>query len=483
MTKPANLLVIMSDEHIPKMLSSAGHPLVETPNLDALAGRGTTFEAAYSNSPVCIPARASFATGRYIHQMGFWDNAQPYDGSIRSWHHQLRAAGHRVDSIGKLHFRSDEDDNGFSDSQIAMHVVEGLGDLMGLIREDLPVRGGSWKLAGMAGPGESLYSTYDRDIAARAQIWLHREAPKQDRPWVLFVSLVCPHFPLTAPPEFFYRYFNDPGLETPKLYAEAERPRHPYLEDYRNSFNYDDHFDSEEKLRTGVAAYMALCSFLDEQVGKILAALEAAGLTESTRVLYTSDHGDNVGARGLWGKSNMYEEVARVPTILAGADIPVGATCQTPITHVDVYPTITAAIGLETPDDLPGRDLIAVANEPTDPNRIAFSEYHGMGSTTGAFMIRKGNFKYVHYAAYPPQLFDLENDPEELNDVAEDPAFETTRQEMEDALRHICDPDNADTRAKRSQAALLEAHGGREAVIARGDLGFSVPPGHSPQFD
>lgn len=483
MSEPTNLLIIMSDEHNPKMLSSAGHPLATTPNLDALAARGTSFEAAYCNSPVCIPARASFATGRYIHQMGFWDNAQPYDGSVPSWHHHLRDAGRRVDSIGKLHFRADEDDNGFSDSQIAMHVVEGLGDLMGLIREDLPVRGGSWKMAGMAGPGESMYSTYDRDIAARAQVWLHREAPKQDKPWVLFVSLVCPHFPLTAPPEYFFKYFDDPALPTPKLYGERERPRHPYLEDYRNSFNYDDHFDSEEKLRTGVAAYMALCSFLDEQVGKILEALSAAGLSENTRVLYTSDHGDNVGARGLWGKSNMYEEVARVPTILAGPDIPEGKSCNTPVSHVDVYPTVTSSTGLDTPDGLPGHDLIAIANAADAPNRVAFSEYHGMGSTTGAFMVRKGEHKLVHYAAYPPQLFDLAKDPEELTDLADDPAHTAVRRDLENELQKLCDPADVDARANSSQAALLEKHGGRDAVIARGDLSFSVPPGYTPQFD
>ena len=486
MTGSTNLLIIMSDEHNPKMLGCAGHPIVQTPNLDVLAANGTTFDAAYCNSPVCIPARATFATGRFIHDIEFWDNAQPYDGSVPSWHHAARAAGHRADSIGKLHFRSSEDDNGFSNSQIPMHVVEELGDLMGLIREDLPVRGGAWKMAGMAGPGESMYSTYDRDITARAQIWLHKEAPKLKKPWVLLVSLVCPHFPLTAPPEYFFKYFNHPDLPMPKLYGKSERPDHPYLEDYRNSFNYDDYFDNEEKLRTGIAAYMALCSFLDEQVGKLLRALDATGLCHNTRVLYTSDHGDNVGARGMWGKSNMFEEVARVPTILAGPDIPAAYNNRTPITHVDVYPTVIECLGIEPPESasaLPGKNLIEIANAKINRDRIAFSEYHGMGSTTGAFMIRKGQFKYVHYADYQPQLFNLAKDPEELNDVADDPAFSAIRQSLEEELRTYCDPNEVDKQAKKSQSDLLKKHGGRDAVIARGDLGFSVPPGHAPQFD
>jgi choline-sulfatase len=211
-----NLLIIMSDQHSNKMLGCYGHPMVRTPNLDALAGRGTLFTDAYTCCPVCIPARAAFATGKYIHQIAFWDNADPYDGSVASWHHYLRDQGHRVVSIGKLHFRSAEDDNGFSEEIIPMHVIDKKGDLMGLVREDLPVRGAAWKMAGMAGAGESSYTHYDREIAARAQVWLHEEAPKyRDKPWVLFVSFVTPHYPLTAPPEYYYAYLNDPDLPWP----------------------------------------------------------------------------------------------------------------------------------------------------------------------------------------------------------------------------------------------------------------------------
>src|SRR3546814_307974 len=236
MAQPRNMLILMSDEHNPKTLGCYGHPLVKTPALDALAARGTRFTDAYCNSPVCIPARAVFATGRYTHQIGYWDNADPYEGSVQSWHHRLRDAARRVDSIGKLHFRNTEDDVGFTEAQIPMHVIDGKGDLMGLVREDLPVRGGSWKIAKMAGPGGSSYTFYDREIAARAQIWLREAAPKhRDRPWALFVSFVCPHFPLTAPPEYFYRYYLDPNLPWPKLYDRAERPDHPYLRDYGGS--------------------------------------------------------------------------------------------------------------------------------------------------------------------------------------------------------------------------------------------------------
>ena len=269
MEKPAkNLLIIMSDEHNPKVLGCAGHPIVTTPNLDRLAARGTRFISAYCASPVCIPARASFAVGKYVHQMGYWDNADAYDGSVRSWHHTLRDRGHEVVSIGKLHFRLTGEDHGFSEEIIPMHIIEGKGDLMGLVRSDLPVRKGAYKMANLAGPGESQYTFYDREIAARAQVWLREAAQRShDKPWVLFVSFVAPHFPLTAPPQHFYKYYDQP-IPLPKLYRRDERPMHPYLVDYRGSFNYDDYFD-DAKLKKALAGYFGLCSFLDENIGQL----------------------------------------------------------------------------------------------------------------------------------------------------------------------------------------------------------------------
>lgn len=482
--KPTNLLIIMSDEHNPKVMGASGHPIVKTPNIDALAAGGTMFGSAYTTCPVCVPARAAFAVGKYVHQIGYWDNADAYEGAIPSWHHRLRARGHRVVSIGKLHFRGHpEDDNGFSEEIIPMNIIEGKGDLMGLVRNDLPERGLSWKIAKLAGPGETPYTAYDREICTRAQIWLREEAPRyRDQPWVLFVSFVCPHFPLVAPAEFYYRYPLD-RMPLPKQYGESERPAHPYLQDYASSFVYDRFFD-EEKLRKAIAAYYGLCTFLDDNIGKVLRALEDTGLAENTRVLYTSDHGDNLGARGLWGKSTMYEEVAGVPLIMNGPDVPRDLRITTPANHVDVYPAIMECVGEDRPemyDGHPGYSLFKLA-AGDQPDRNVLSEYHGMGSTTGAFMIRHGRYKYVHYVAYRPQLFDLENDPEELRDLAEDPRHAGMLAECRARLYAICDPAEVDARAKKRQAELLEQHGGREAVIERGDLGFTPPPGYPVTF-
>ena len=476
-----NVLVLMSDEHNPKVLGCAGHPVIHTPNLDALAARGTRFSAAYTTSPVCIPARAGFACGKYIHQIGFWDNADAYDGSVPSWHHVLRERGHRVVSIGKLHFRLVGEDHGFTEEQIPMHIYEGKGDLLGLIRDDMPQRGNSKKMIAMAGPGESSYTFYDKEICSKAQVWLREEGVRDaGKPWVLFVSFVAPHFPLTAPPEHYYRYWNR-ELPMPKLYAREERPRHPYIVDYGRNFNYDDYFESPADVKKALSGYFGLVSYLDENIGKVLSVLEETGLAARTTVMYTSDHGDNLGARGLWGKSTMYEEIAGVPWLLAGAGVPAGARCDTPVSHVDAFPTILELAGEEMPAGYPGFSLREIA-KGSKPERTVLSEYHGMGSSTGAFAIRNGRWKYVHYAKFAPQLFDLERDPEETEDLAADRAHAAALEECRRKLYAILDPEEVDRRARARQAELLAANGGREAVIKRGDFGFTPAPGTMAEF-
>ena len=152
--KPTNLIVVLSDEHNKRVTGCYGHPMIKTPNLDKLASRGTRFTSAYTNCPICVPARASFATGQYVHKTRCWDNAIAYNGTPPSWGHRLMAQGHRVTSIGKLHYKeSNPQSNGFDEEILPLHIVAGIGDLLGLIRDELPNRPGSAKLGPEAGRG------------------------------------------------------------------------------------------------------------------------------------------------------------------------------------------------------------------------------------------------------------------------------------------------------------------------------------------
>jgi choline-sulfatase len=181
------------------VLGCYGNRAVRTPVLDALAARGTRFASAYCQTPICVPSRASAATGRYAHTLASWDNGTPYLGTeAASWGHRLVAQGYRVTSVGKLHYRRVEDPTGFPDQRVPMHVLDGVGDLYGLLRGEMPVRRKPRSYLVNAGPGESEYIRYDRAIAETAVQWLRTEAGEGTRPWVLFVGFVSPHFPLVT---------------------------------------------------------------------------------------------------------------------------------------------------------------------------------------------------------------------------------------------------------------------------------------------
>ena len=478
--KPANLLFILSDQHTRDMSGCYGHPVVKTPNIDRLARRGTRFTSAYTNCPICVPARASLATGRYVHQIGNWDNAFPYDGSVPSWSHRLKEQGYRVDSIGKLHFRDPNDDNGFTEEVDPLHVVEGVGDILGCIRRSPPFRN---KRVGIdnAGHGDSTYLRYDVSNADNAIKWLN-EHRNDDRPWCLFLSFVCPHPPYISPPDLFDLYPLE-ELSLPSQWEEGQWPTHRALDYFRRFFHFDRPF-GESEIRRLTAAYYGVCTHLDNQMGRVLEALASARLEETTRIIYTSDHGESLGARGLFGKFTMYEEAASVPLVLAGPDIPISHVCKTPVSLVDCFPSVLDCVGASAhPDDqnLPGSSLWTIANS-ADEDRTVFSEYHAVGSEHAFYMLRDSTHKYVHYTCDNPQLFNLVDDPGECHDLAADPDQKALRMERREHLQTILDPDQTDARAKSDQRELIESFGGQKAVLARGAFDNSPVPGENPAF-
>ena len=466
---PDNVLIIISDEHRKDAMGCAGHPFVKTPNLDALAARGTRFTNAYTPSPMCVPTRASIACGDHVHKIRHWDSATPYDGKIRSWMHHLRDNGVETVSIGKLHFRSSEDDNGFSEEILPMHVVGGVGWTVGLLRETPPAYDSAAELSSDVGVGSSTYTEYDLEITAKTEAWLNAKAGSE-KPWAAFVSLVSPHYPLTCP-KAFYDLYDPAEIDLPIGYEERFRPNHSELENVASFFDYDRYFD-EAKMREAKAAYYGLTSFMDDCVGRILSALDNSDHAKNTVVVYVSDHGDMMGDQGFWTKQVMYEQSAGVPMIIAGPQIPKNKRVGTATSLLDLAATATEVTGVD-PDEissaLPGRSLRELANEDDDLERTILSEYHDGGSTTGTFMVRWQNWKYVHYVGHPPQIFDLEADPHEQEDLV---VFQSDRQktekiirEGERRLREICDPDAVNAQCFEDQKVRIETLGGVEACL------------------
>ncbi|MCB0064699.1 MAG: sulfatase-like hydrolase/transferase [Caldilineaceae bacterium] len=483
---PTNLLFIFSDQHRADFLGCAGHPTVQTPSLDRLAARGTRFSNAYTNCPICVPARASLATGRYVHQIGNWDNAFPYDGRIPSWHHLLREQQIRVDSIGKLHFQGQGTDHGFTEEVEPLHVVEGVGDVLACIRDNPPRRYGQRRNIEQAGPGDSTYLQYDRRNADNACRWLHEHAA-DDEPWVLFVSFVCPHPPFIAPPEL-YESYRQQQLPLPRQSQPDEWPDHPALARLRHFFHLNEPFTSEELQRLQMA-YHGTTTFLDQQIGQVLTSLEELGLADQTRVIYSSDHGESLGERGHIGKFLMYEETAGIPLIMAGPDVPVGQVRTTPVSLVDLFPTVMEAVDVDPTqgrpqvkrEELPGTSLWKLATD-SDQDRTVFSEFHAVGTGNAFYMVRNERYKYVHYTHEPSQLFDLEIDPDEIHDLSASADHQTLLAAMEQTLRTILDPEATDARAKADQRARIEQLGGEAAVRAKGAFDNSPTPGEKPRF-
>lgn len=473
MTGP-NVLVIMVDEMQAGALSCAGHPAIKTPNIDALAARGCRFTNAYTNSPICVPARASFATGYYVHDIGYWDNAIAYDGRIPSWGHLLQNKGLAPVSIGKLHYRNATDDTGFVRQIRPLHVLDGIGQVWGSVRDPLPQTPHAARMIGGVGAGTSKYNRYDMAVSEDTVAWLH-DAPTNEAPWMLFSSFVAPHFPLIVPQEYLDLYPLD-SIEMPRLRPETGVTYHPWLVRMEQFQPNDTEFTSDDERRLGVACYYALCTFIDAQVGKVLAALRETGQEENTLVVFTSDHGEMLGTRGRWGKSTLYGEAVRIPMIVAGPGVAKGTTNRTPCSLVDIGPTITKTLGVETPADWPGQSLVDLAGTD-NPDRLAFAEYHAVASPSAAYMLADARWKYHEYVGYPPELFDLDADPGEENNLAEVPAHSDVIKRMQSALRRICDPEAVDHAAKSAQNELVERFGGPEAAAKIGPMGASPVPG------
>ena len=477
----ANLLFFLSDNHARSALCCYGNPVVKSPVLDSLATRGTRFANAYSASPLCCPARAAIATGRFPFETGYWDNAIVYDGRVKSWMHRLRDAGSEVVSVGKLHFRSTEDDNGFSEERAPMHILNGKGGVSMLLRwsDEEPVNHGQWELyLEQSGVGTTHYQEYDLEISRLAIDWLRGYAKKRDRPWALFVSYVSPHPPFTVPQELLDLY-PLADMPLPPLFRPHERPQHPSLAHLRRIMGFKAMGD-EAALRRIAAAYYAVVTHNDRQIGTVLGAAEELGLLDNTRIIYTSDHGEALGAHGLFGKANLLEPGAGIPLIVCGPEVPAGKVDHTPVSQVDLYPTILENAGLAplaSEADMLGRSLFHTASR-TEP---VFAEYHAAGSRRGVSMLRSGAWKLIAHVDAPPQLFDLEADPNESRDLGASPDHASRVAQLTRCLHAICDPVEVDRRARAAQRAKAEYWGGNDAIRKEGLLVYTPPPGVSAQ--
>jgi choline-sulfatase len=452
-----NILFIMSDEHSGETMGCAGHRKVQTPNLDRLAAEGTLFTNAYTPSPLCTPGRASFFTGKYTHQLGTWDNATPYDGKTHDIAKHLYQHGERLTSFGKLDLHPDGHYEGLDAS---LSNPRNNPQFESFFRDQDVSMGNEDRFKNM---GIRDGETFDDRVRDHAIDWLNSRKGS-NQPWVMYVGLLNPHFPFFTDEERWRKYeaiVTDEDMlpAAGKEFPELNEP----LRQMRRHFRGD--VVDEETLRKAHIGYYALTDKLDDNIGRLLQTLEEIGQEKETLIIYTSDHGEQLGRHGLWWKCCMYEESARVPLIMKGPGIKRGFKVETPVSLLDMFPTICDARGLQPPKGLPGRSLLPLARGEKDLQRsdFVFSEYHAHGVPSAMFMIRWQQWKYVYYVGYDPQLFDLGVDPQEQNDLYASARTSVVLQDVlagcYQRLRSVCNPEETDRRAKDFQQATKKRLG------------------------
>lgn len=445
--RPSNVVVFMCDEHNPRFSSVYGHPFIHTPNLDRLAARGTVYDAAYCPSPLCAPCRSAFMSGKRVHEIQCYSNCNVFQFDYPTYGQVLREAGVHTVHIGKTDVFREGTALGFSEMLLPGDRARP-GDTE-IRRSPLAIRSGAAKRANDFGPKDSNPFQKDDAVINAAISWLASRPKELDCPWVLVIQVVKPHFPMYVTRELWDLYAN--GEDLPKLRGDLPPARHPYALDLRAHFETDQFTDDQVRgLRRG---YLGLVTYVDRQLGRVLDALEANSLERNTSIFYTSDHGEMLGKFGLWWKSSLYEDSARVPLIAAGPGFSRGARVAIPVDLHDLRAAIFKSVGKHQPSGWHGAPLQDLRRK--DRNRVAFSEYHGHGTRGSGYVIRKGDWKLIYCTNAPHQLFNLADDPDELNDLAA--SNPKVFRELSDALRNICDPEEENARAEAFIAKQIDA--------------------------
>lgn len=429
-----NVLYLMSDQHAASVLGCAGDDVVRTPNLDRLAARGTRLSNVYCPSPICVPSRMSMLSGRHPFRNHVWTNDHALPGSVATWPHALGAAGYRTRLDGRLHSIGTDQLLGFTERQVGDHSPNHPGgrrsDLGVLMGTAAPTRVSLER----SGPGSNPYQRHDLDVARAAtgslQEFGERQRAGDSRPFALSVGFMLPHQPYVADPED-YALFE--GLVPPPTLAESEFPSHPHHQRWRAETAITD-VTAAERHRARIA-YYALVYRLDVVIGQVLDELARQGLAENTVVVYTSDHGEQLGERGLWWKQTFYDESAKIPCLVSWPGrIPAGATSDIVAGGVDITATLLDAAGAGPLPNADGRSFLDVLTD-TPGARDAWPDqaYCEYGTDDGAIqrMIRRGPWKLNYYDGQPTQLFNLDEDPHERADRADD--FD--RAQVHDKLR------------------------------------------------
>jgi choline-sulfatase len=437
--RPPNLLLIVADQLGAGWLAPYGHPVVRAPTLTALARAGVVFENAYCASPLCAPSRAALLTGRLPSRTGVFDNAAELRASLPTIAHHLRAAGYATSLAGKMHFVGPDQLHGFEERLTTDIYPADLGwtpDWRRPVEERLP-----WyhTMESVLSPGvcsASMQLDYDDEVAFRAvrRIFDFARDATGD-PFLLVVSFSNPHDPWEVRARHWQLYDRN-AIDAPAVPPIPLSEADPHSRRLRRMTGVDEAGLTDEQVRIARHGYYAAISYVDERIGDLLAALHDSGLYDETTVVFTADHGEMLGERGLWYKMSFFEPSARVPLIVtAPGRIAPGRRAE-PVSLLDLVPTLLELAGSGPADEELTGEMDGVSLLPLLDGRDAgrpapvVGEYLAEGVTSPALMIRRGSHKFVSCEGDPDQLYDLSSDPLELVNLAERPAHAELRSKL-----------------------------------------------------
>jgi len=449
-----NILFIQVDQLAAQYLRCYGDAVCHAPTLDRLAAEGTVFETAYCNFPLCSPSRASMATGKLCSEIGAYDNAAELPASIPTYAHYLRAAGYQTALSGKMHFIGPDQHHGF-ERRLTPDLypadfswVPNWGDEGERDTNDPR----SVTVAGICERSKQI--DFDDLVTFSAVQHLYDIALSDDaRPFFLQVSYTHPHEPYLCRKEFWDLY-EGVDIPMPAVPALPEDRHDAHSVRLLSDFGMLDVRFDEADIRTARRAYYGAISYLDRLIGQLLETLDRTGRRDDTVIVFTSDHGDMLGERGMWFKKHFYEASLKVPLIIAGGAFGPGSV-PAPASLVDLLPTfmgLAEGSGWTSPvEPLDGADLSALSAE-SDPDRPIYAEYLAEATTAPILMIRQGAFKYIRSADDPPLLFDVVADPRELTNLAGQASHAGTEAHLRGLVQQRWDSDALADRIRLSQA-------------------------------
>lgn len=462
MTRPGNVLFITADQWRGDCLSALGHGVVKTPNLDLLAREGTLFARHFANTAPCSPSRATLHTGLYQHNHRVAMNGTPLDRRHTNWAIEMRKLGYDPALIGYTDQTPDPRELSPDDPRLTTYenVLPGLNPVAH-VSMDHP---GDWAhyltARGYALPEQERFILWQResgpdyeDGAPCPKPWIVRAQDndtawhvdqaidyiigKATDPWILHLSLLRPHPPWIAS-EPWNRFYDPAAMPLPCRRASAveEGEQHPWLA-YQLRHPLYQAPDEPRKLARMQAVYFGMMSEVDDNLGRLFSHLKAEGLWDDTLIIFTSDHGEQLGDHWLLGKSGYFDQSYSVPLIIRDprAEAPRGGVVSAFTEHVDVMPSLLDFVGAHVPAQCDGRSLLGVMpaawrQEAHWEYDFRDASYDGAETALGITLhqcnltvIRDEKFKYVHFAALPPLLFDLGRDPGEFVNVAAEPDY------------------------------------------------------------